>query len=77
MGKSSISDWLNSTFIHSVFTNSDSKYTASEQRKEVQTQLVSIDEANFHIFFAPSRVSRTKKLMEGKGWEIETKYVDP
>lgn len=33
-GKSAISDWLNKIFINSVFTNSDSKYTKSEQRRE-------------------------------------------
>lgn len=76
-GKSFLSDSLNMIFIHNVFTNSDSKYTAQEQRSEFETQLVSIDEANYNVLFAPTRVARSKKLLEGKGWEIECKFEDP
>ena len=36
-----------------------------------------MDEANFYYLFVPTKLSRLKKLMEGRGWQIDVKFEDP
>jgi hypothetical protein len=33
-----------------------------------------MDEANFFYLFVPNKISRLKKLFEGKGWNIDVKF---
>ena len=76
-GKSWLAKQLGKIFVTETFMDSDSKYNAAKVRNEYATQLLNMDEANFKFLFKPSNLSRTKKLLEGQGWHIETKYQDP
>lgn len=76
-GKTRITEFLAQIFVTQTLELAEGKFTLESAEQTVATQLVLLDEANFHDFFKPSNLPSVKLFFEGRGYLRRVMHETP
>jgi hypothetical protein len=76
-GKTLITDFLAQIFVTQNLELAEGKFTLDSSEQHVATQLMLLDEANFHDLFKPSNIPNVKLFFEGRGYNRRVMHETP